>query len=320
MKKFILLVAVSGTFVMCKKGETTNSKFEEAAHSADSAISVASDKINEASNTASAALDSANVKIKDFEHAKNDVQDKIESTSKMVDSLSDKISSAKLETKIDKKDSVRKKDEKIVVNVPAPKVIKETKIIYKDKPKNENFELNLPKNKMVKSGFISINVDNAETVKEIVREEVKKNKGFIASEEMSYVEEAYRNNSYESDNERKSYTLKVKIPIQNFEDLMSDLNYNLGEVESKNVEVLGDRYVDNAICSVSITLTDKSAIEKEPKTFGEKSFAAIGSGWDVITSIFLFILPLWPLLLIGGIGYYFFKKKRNTPSDNNSNP
>ncbi|WP_312397005.1 DUF4349 domain-containing protein [Chryseobacterium sp.] len=317
MKKFILLVAASSTFIMCKKGEATNSSVENAMSSADSAISVASDKINEASDQASAALDSANVKIKDFEHAKNDVQEKIESTAKIVDSLSNKISSVKLET--EKKDSIQKKDDKIVVNVRAPKVIKETKVIYKDKPKNENFELNLPKNKMVKSGFISINVDNAETMKEIVREEVKKNKGFIASEEMSNVESSSVNNSYNSDDERKSYLLKVKIPIQNFDDLMSELNYNLGDVESKNVEVLGDKYVENAICSISISLTDKSEVTKEPKTFGEKSFAAIESGWDVITSIFLFILPLWPLLLAGGIGYYFYKKKTKPNSENNLN-
>ncbi|WP_326982874.1 DUF4349 domain-containing protein [Chryseobacterium sp. MYb264] len=316
MKKFILLVAVSSTFIMCKKSEATNFRVEKAVSSADSAISAASDKINEANDQVGAALDSSNVKIKDFEHAKNDVQEKIESTSKIVDSLSDQISSVKLET--GKKDSIHNKEEKIVVNVPAPKVIKQTKIIYKNQPQKENSELAVSKNRMVKSGFISIHVDNAETVKEIIREEIKKNKGFIASEEMSYVESASVSNSYNIDDERKSYTLKVKIPIQNFDDLMRELNYNLGDVESKNVEVLGEKYVDNAICSISITLTDKSKLVKEPKTFGEKSFAAIGSGWEVITSIFLFILPLWPLLLAGGIGYYFYKKKNKSTSEEHS--
>ncbi|KMQ69392.1 hypothetical protein ACM39_04740 [Chryseobacterium sp. FH2] len=316
MKKFILLVVVSSTFIMCKKSEATLSQFENAMKSADSTATVVTETINSVNNTANDALDSANVKIREFEDTKNDVKQKIESTSKIVDSLSDKISSVKLESKIEKKDSAKKKDEKIVVNVQAPKVIKETKVVYRDKPKNENFELNVPKNKMVKSGFISISVDNSETVKEIVKEDIKRNNGFVKSEEMSYVVETAQKNT---SSDRKAYYLQVKVPIQNFDELMSDLNYNLGEAESRNVEVLGDKYVDNTICNISITLTDKSKAEKEPKTFGEKSFAAIDSGWNVITSIFLFILPLWPLFLIAGIGYYFYKKRNKNIPNNDAN-
>ncbi|WP_449398857.1 hypothetical protein [Chryseobacterium wanjuense] len=145
---------------------------------------MASKKINDINDKANAALDSANVKIKEFEDTKNDVKDKIENTSKIVDSLSEKISSVKLETKTEKKDST-KKNEKIVVNVPAPKVIKETKIVYKDKPKNENYELNVPKNKLLKTGVLELTVDDAETTKEIVKEEVSKYDGFIRSENIS---------------------------------------------------------------------------------------------------------------------------------------
>ncbi|WP_415326439.1 DUF4349 domain-containing protein [Chryseobacterium sp. MMS23-Vi53] len=316
MRKFILLVAVSSTFIMCKKGEATVSKLENAANSADSAVSVASEKINDINDKANAALDSASVKIKDFENAKNEVKDKIENTSKIVDSLSEKISSAKLESKIEKKDSA-KKEEKIVVNVPAPKVIKETKIVYKDQPKKENYEVTALKNKMVKSGFINLNVDNAETVKEVVKEEVRKYNGYIKSENFSYLVDEPVKNSYNSyaEKERKNYTLDVKVPLRNFDDLMDQLN-QIGDVESQNVEVFGNNYSDNAICSVSINVSDKPTGDKEPKTFGDKSFAAISSGWDVIASVFLFMLPLWPLFLIIGIGYYFYKKRNKNVSNN----
>lgn len=310
MKKFILLVAVSSTFIMCKKGESAVSKLESTADSADSAISVASEKLNNVSDQANAALDSANVKIKDFENAKNEVKDKIENTSKMVDSLSEKISSTKLESKIEKKDSA-KKEEKVFVNVQAPKVIKETKIVYKDKPKKENFELNISKNKLVKTGVLELTVDNAETAKEIVKEEVSKYDGFLRSENISL-----------NNNENKIAYLKIKVPIQKFDYLMDDLSSNLGEVENKSIELSGQDFVQNTMCEVDITLYGKDGAyvkDDEPKTFGDKSFAAISSGWNVITSIFLFILPLWPLLLIAGIGYYFYKKRgKNTPN-NDSN-
>lgn len=294
---------------MCKKGESAVSKLENTADSADSAISVASEKLNNVSDQASAALDSANVKIKDFENAKNEVKDKIENTSKMVDSLSDKISSAKLESKIEKKDSA-KKDEKVIVNVQAPKVIKETKIVYKDKPKKENFELNVSKNKLVKTGTLELTVNDAETAKEIVKEEVSKYDGFVRSENISL-----------NNNDKKIAYLKIKVPIQKFDYLMDDLSSNLGNVENKSIELSGQDFVQNTMCEVDITLygQEKSYMkDDEPKTFGDKSFAAISSGWNVITSIFLFILPLWPLLLIAGIGYYFYKKRGKNTTNNDS--
>ncbi|SHM32172.1 DUF4349 domain-containing protein [Chryseobacterium polytrichastri] len=311
MKKFILLVAVSSTFIMCKKGEAaTQSQFEKAVNSADSASAVASETINSVHNSANAALDSANVKIKEFEDTKNGMKDKIEATSKMVDSLSDKITATKLESKIEKKDSLHKKSEKIVVNVPAPKVIKETKIIYKDKPKTENYELNVPKNKMVKTGTLELTVNDAETAKEIVKEEVKKYDGFIRSENISL------------NNENKIAYLKVKVPIQKFEYLMDELsNNNIGKTENKTIEVSGQDLAQNTLCELNITLygnKDAYAENENPESFGGKSLAAISSGWNVITSIFLFILPLWPIFLIAGIGYYFYKKKKENLPNNDS--
>lgn len=313
MKKFILLAAVSGTFIMCKKAEATQDKINEAIHSADSAATVATETIDHVSKTADKVLDSASIKIKDFENTKNDIQQKIEHTSKMVDSLSDKMTNTKLESKIEKKDSVEKKSEKIAVKNPAPKVIKETKIIYKDKPKNDSYELNVAKDKMVKSGYLVIRAENVETVKEIIREEANRNNGYIKSENLSYVESA----SPHGENQ-KIYSLDIKVPIQHFDGLMDAINSNVGDIDTKDIQVSGHNYADNAICTINVNISEKAKKETEPKTFGGKSLAAIESGWDVITSIFLFILPLWPLFLIAGIGYYFYKKKNKNIPNNDS--
>ncbi|TZF95137.1 hypothetical protein FW781_14680 [Chryseobacterium panacisoli] len=313
MKKFILLVAVSGTFIMCKKGETTQDSLHEAIHSADSAATVAAETIDHASKAANQVMDSASIKIKDFENTKGDIQQKIESTSKMVDSLSEKIAATKLESKIEKKDSTEKKSEKMAVNAPAPKVIKETKIIYKDKPKNDSYELNMPKDRMVKSGYLVIKAENAETVKKIIREEADKNNGYIKSENLSYAESA---SPYGED--QKIYSLDIKVPIQHFDGLMDAINNNVGDIDTKDIQVAGRNYADNTICTINVSISDKAQTEKEPKTFGGKSLAAIESGWEVITSIFLFILPLWPLFLIAGIGYYFYKKKNKNIPHNDS--
>ncbi|MGH1516117.1 DUF4349 domain-containing protein [Chryseobacterium sp. JK1] len=312
MKKFILLVAVSSTFIMCKKGEVSQDKIEEAMKATDSISTVAHESIDHAATVANQAMDSASIKIKDFDNTKDEIQKKIENTSKIVDSLSDKMASAKLDSKIEKKDSAVNKNEKIIVNVPAPKVIKETKIVYKDKPQNTNYEKSLPKDRMVKAGYLGIKADNAETVKEIIREEALKNNGYIKSESLGYMEP---DNGREED--QKVYTLDIKVPIQHFDELMNTLNSSIADIDTKDIQVSGHQYIENTICSININITDKTMAEKEPKTFGGKSLAAIESGWDVITSIFLFILPLWPVLLIGGTGYYFYKKRNKNISDKN---
>jgi len=319
MKKFILLIAVSSIFIMCKKGEAVQSQIEDAAKSADSVSSAVSETIHSVHENADKILDSANIKIKDFENAKGEIQQNIENTSKIVDSLSTKIASTKLESKIEKKDSAEKKHEKIVVNVPAPKVIKETKIIYKDSPKKDSYELSAPKNRMVKNGYLSITADHAETVKEMIKEEAAKNNAYIKSEQLSFTSlEPVKNTPSYPEDHQKVYDLQIKVPIQNFDGLMSDLSSSISDIQSKNIELSGTQYADNTICTVAVTLIDSTGSSQESDTFGGKSLAAISSGWNVITSIFLFILPLWPLFLIGGIGYYFYNKKKKSIPDNNS--
>ena len=304
MKKFIVLVAVSSLFVMCKKGEATQPQLENAINSADSAVANVGEKINSIHDDAEAVFDSASIKIKDFEKTKSEAAQKMEATSKSIDSLSEKIGSMKLESKTEKKDSLQK----IVVNVPAPKVIRETKIVYKDKPKQAE---TVSQNKMQKTGVLELNVNDAETAKETVKELVKKYDGFVKSE----------NTSLNNNNTKIAY-LKVKVPIQKFDYLMDDLSFNIGNVENKEINVNGQNLVNNALCDMEITLygTSEAALAKsKPETFGGKSLDAISSGWNVITSIFLFILPLWPLFVIAGIGYYFYKKKSNKQHENQSN-
>ncbi|WP_449387979.1 DUF4349 domain-containing protein [Chryseobacterium lineare] len=303
MKKFILLVAVSGTFIMCKKGESVSSQLENTVNSADSTVTEVSEKISNMNNQANAAIDSANVKIKDFQDTGNEVKENIKNTSKIIDSLSEKISSVKLESKSEKKDSANKEG-KIIVQVAAPKVIRETKIVYKNQPKKENDELNIQRNKLIKKGTIDLTVNDAETAKEIVKEEVAKYDGFVRSE----------NISVQNDDKKTAY-LKVKVPVQKFDYLMSDLSYNLGKVENKSIEVSGINAVENSLCEIDITLYGQESemiADKKNESFGDQSFAAISSGWNVITSIFLFVLPLWPLFLLAGIGYYFYKKRKET--------
>lgn len=308
MKKFILVVALASTFVMCKKGDASNPSLEKSLNSVDSIATSLRNETENAKNSAETVLDSANIKIKDFDKTKNDVRENIEFTSKSIDSLTNKIANINLESKLEKKDSSDMKAGKIVVNVPSPKIIRETKVVYKEKPKKDDHERYISGSKMVKTGHLVINVNDAENAKEIVKDQVRKYDGFIKSENIS-----------SNNNEHKTAYLKVKVPIQKFDYLMEDLSYNIGEVENKGIDIKGDYFVSNTLCDVEITLygnVNNAIVNNQPEGFGTKSMAAVSSGWNVITAIFLFILPLWPLFLIAGIGYYFYKKKKNNISGN----
>lgn len=306
MKKYIFLLAAAGIFTMCKKGEASTSLSQNPISPDSMAVSV-EDKASETAQDTEAVFDSASIRIKDFDRNKNNITDRMESASKSIDSLSDQIANMKLESKIEKKDSTYKNPEKIVINVPAPKVIKETKVVYKEHPKNNVSQPPVVKNKMIKTGLLELNVTNAETAKENIKDQVKKYDGYLKSESISL-----------NNNDKKMAYLKVKVPIQKFDYFMEDLSYDIGKVANKEIDITGEDLVNNTLCDVEITLygDSENLLSDTPSGFGSQSLAAVSSGWNVITSIFLFILPLWPLFLIAGTGYYFYKKKKENLPNN----
>ena len=143
----------------------------------------------------------------------------------------------------------------------------------------------------------------------MVIKNIKKYDGILKSENLT---------SY---NNEKAAFLKVKIPTDKFDYLIEDLSNNYGEITAKNIETSGYNSSKNNFCDVEITLTEykNGAVNNNEtsKTFGDKFFDAISSGWEVIVSIFLFILPFWPIFLVGGIIFYFYKKKNNTIQKHN---
>jgi len=302
MKKAILLLALSSTFIMCKKGDGTTQSLSETIKSADSSFTDISDKAEKIQNETEAALDSAQVKIKDFDKTSQDLKEKFEKTTSSIDSLGEKISSVKFESKtVADKDSAKKKEEKIVVNVPAPKVIKETKIIYKNSPEKSKYE---PKYALKKTANLEIGVGDTYGAKNYIEDQLRKYDGSLKSESIS------KNN----DDTRTAY-LKIQVPLDKFEYFVEDVSNNLGNVIDKTVASSGDEFYPKTNCDIEITLygnePDAAALASKPDSFGGKFTSGIGSGWDVLTGILLFFVPFWPLFLIIGIAYYFYKKNRN---------
>ncbi len=294
MKKLIWTAVILSTLTMCKKAELEQAN--QTITNADSLIDKAYENVNNLSSDANAALDSVNLKAKDLIKNKEEIEKAFANSKNKIDSISENVEKFKKDIE-DKKvattiDSIQ---ETIKKEITKPKTV--TKVIYKDKPVKQ--EPAAPVNAMVKNGTVEINVNHISEAKQYLREIILKFDGTVRTENLV------------SNDEFQTYYLTAKVPFEKFDYLIEDLQ-NLGTVRNKNLEVKGDRYNPNKLGNLEVTLYEsplKPLDNDNNKSFGARSADAVSSGWKVIGDILLFLLPFWPIFLIGGLGYYFYKKK-----------
>ena len=308
MKKIILTFATVLSIVACKKqegvSENENQDLSEISTnsivSADSAFTTLENlpklSTKETDSAITAIKGIATQKIEELKDEKILLTEKV---AKEIDSATRNSIISEIKITQNKIDSVKNKvataikKEKI-----APKIIKETKVIYRENPEPKVL-VSAPK--ITKTGELEIQVDDLQVAQEMAKEQIAKYDGKVTGEQIS----SYENKEY-------NY-LKVTLPLEKSEYLIQDLERNVGNIISRNIEITGEEYGKNSICNLEITLFNDSkdaSIISTPTSFGGRTWGAIGSGWNVIQEIFLFILPFWPVFLIGGGIYYFVKKKK----------
>lgn len=299
---------VLSTLTMCKKADLEQANNTIA--SADSLFDKASESVEKFDSTANSIVDSVNLKAKDLIKNKEEIEKAFENSKSKIDSIGENVEKFKKEIE-EKKISSNIDSIKNSIKKEIPKPVTKTvnKIVYRDKP-TQNPE---PKPaSMMKKGYVEINVDDIATGKYLVQQQVRKYDGIIKTENLV------------SNDEFQTYYITAKVPLQKFDYLVEELA-DLGTVKNKNFEIVGNDYNQNKMCDIEITLYGNKLHPTEnenDKSFGSKSLDAISSGWNVIGSILLFLLPFWPVFLIGGIGYYFYKKKnkkdQNPPENKDS--
>ena len=287
MKKTIVLAAIALSIVACKKSEMANQNSSETENTSVVA--------KENSNAVSADL-SVNEDVKIDKEVAQKVHEKVmNETNKSIDSLA---KTSQIKPEVIDETPPEAEDKKVVSNPVKPQIIKETKIIYKEKPTARSIAVN----PIQKYGNLSFSVeDNAAAISE-VRYLVKKYDGKIKSENLT------------SNNENNTNYIVAKIPLKEYDYLIEDLMDNLGTLNDKTLEITGDDYQPKKLCDLEITLYSKNNSlaknEDEPKTFGGKAVNALTTGWEVTGNVLLFCLPFWPLFLLITFGYFYFKKKK----------
>lgn len=301
MKKIILTFVTVFSLVACKKTgntentENTNSSMvaDSASHSSDS-LQTPMNKVKDSSTTI--PKDTAVVKIEVLKEQKKLLTEKV---AKEMDSATRTSIISEIKITQQKIDSTKAKIVSTRVKKKvAPQIIRETKIIYRE---NQQPKIVETAPKITKKGELEILVTDFEHAQLVTKEQITKYDGIVKSEQIS------------SDENKQFDYLKVSVPLEKSEYLIKDLEQNVGKITSRNIEITGEEYTKNSVCHLEITLvntSEKAAIGAASKSFGGRTLSAVGSGWNVIQEIFLFILPFWPLFLIGGGIYYFLKKKK----------
>ncbi|WP_374363840.1 DUF4349 domain-containing protein [Cloacibacterium sp.] len=165
---------------------------------------------------------------------------------------------------------------------------------------------------IIKTARLNISVEDISAAKEMLQQELRNTNGDLVTESYS-----------ENEGIAKEF-ITAKVPLYNFNNLVNNLA-NLGAVQTKTTDSRGKDYDSNQMCDVEITLVDHSISnssvtpaedlnivngdEKKDETFGDKSEGAFMKGFGVIGSLFLALLPFWPIFLIAGIVWYFVAKK-----------
>lgn len=302
MKKIIVLTAVFSSFVMCKKGEAISNENYANSDSAIATVEKDTTKLNIEAPKIEKIKDSIFTTKENTDGAVSENQ--MTKNSSTVTEHPDSISVAEKEEKpktITKNvDRVSKNTQQPINISVTPKIVKETKIIYQNRPQKVDEEAKKV-NRLRKEGTLSIRVENLEQSNELAKEEILKYDGIIKSENVTG-----------NQIEQNSY-LQIKVPIQKFEYLVNELS-EIGIVENKEFTTTGENHIEGTLCNLDLVLkstSEKAIISGKAEGFGGRSFSAISTGWNVIKEIILFLLPFWPIYMIIGILFYFYKGKRN---------
>lgn len=328
MKKIFLSIFVAGALVSCDKN--TIQQTTDSIKHADSLLTKANDGIKTLDSISKTINDSDGITKKvilpEIEKQKKSIDSTIKSGSWQIDSINKEIEkitkNVKVGTEVVKTlDSANRSLEKggnviSVLTKTADKILQQTKSQPKvaENPapnppsQNQNNSVTAVPEKvnppLVKTAKLEIQVENLEEAKVLLRQKIRENNADLISENFTQNEGIMR-----------EYTT-VKVPLQYFDGLVSDVSSQLGDVKSKNTETEGNDRIASQMCDVEITLVQnenisgtafaKEKVEEDPNSFR----GAFMKGFKVLGDAMLFLLPFWPIILIA-VGLWYFIAKRN---------
>ncbi|OWK97565.1 hypothetical protein AP75_10570 [Kaistella haifensis DSM 19056] len=328
MKKIFLAIFLAVALVSCDIN--TIQQTTDSIKQADSLLTKANDGIKTLDSISKTINDSDGIAkkviIPEIEKQKKSIDSTIKSGSWQIDSINKEIEkitkNVKVGTEVVKTlDSANRSLEKggnviSVLTKTADKILQQTKSQPKvaENPapnppsQNQNNSVTAVPKKvnppLVKTAKLEIQVENLDEAKALLKQKIRENNADLVSENFTQNEGIMR-----------EYTT-VKVPLQYFDSLVSDVSSQLGDVKSKSTETEGNDRIASQMCDVEITLVQnenisgtafaKEKVEEDPNSLS----GAFMKGFNVLGDAMLFLLPFWPIILIA-VGLWYFIAKRN---------
>ena len=330
MKNLLITIITAAAVISCDK--STIQQTTDNIKRADSLFTKANDGIKTLDSISKTINDSDGIAkkviIPEIEKQKNSIDSTIKSGGWRIDSINKQIEKITknvvvgtevVKTLDSANESLKNGESTIkVLTRTADKILKQTK---KQNPTAENSanenratpqEQNNPvivppvveKDPIVKTARLEIQVNNLNTAKALLKQKIRENNADLVFENFSLNEGI-----------QKEY-ITAKVPLQNFDQLLSNLSGQLGDVKSKSTESEGKDYIASQICDIEITLLQNeniadTALTKDEKEENPNSFSgAFMKGFKILGDAMLFLLPFWPVFLIGGLVWYFISRNK----------
>lgn len=118
--------------------------------------------------------------------------------------------------------------------------------------------------------------------------------------------------------------LKRANKISEIIEIQTKIDYiqqDLDRMNGRRVNI--DRKVAYSEVNIDLIIVKKDVVKDDDEdntpSFGSELLDSFSDGWAIIKFLVLFLLRLWPFFILGGAGYFFYKKRKgdsNTSSKN----
>ena len=328
MKKILLSLIIAGTLFSCDKIQQTSDTVKRA----DSLFTKANDGIKTLDSISKTITNSDGIAkkviIPEIEKQKKSIDSTIKSGGWRIDSINKQIEKITknvvvgtqvVKTLDSANRSLQNGESAIkVLTRTADKILNQTKrqnptpenSVTKTptQPQEQNAPVTVPpvveRDPVVKTARLEIQVEDLNTAKALLKQKIRENNADLVSENFS-----------QNEGIQREY-ITAKVPLQNFDQLLSNLSGQLGNVNSKSTESEGKDYVASQLCDIEITLVQNeniadNALADSQKEENTDSFSgAFMKGFKVLGDGLLFLLPFWPIFLIGGVVWYFVSRNK----------
>ena len=330
MKNLLIIIITAAAVISCDK--STIQQTTDNIKRADSLFTKANDGIKTLDSISKTINDSDGIAkkviIPEIEKQKKSIDSTIKSGGWRIDSINKQIEKITknvvvgtevVKTLDSANNALRSGESTIkVLTETADKILKQTKkqnptpdnstAENRTTPPEQNNQVIVPpvveRDPLVKTARLEIQVDDLSAAKALLKQKMRENNADLVTENFSQTEGIQRE------------YITAKVPLQNFDQLLSNLSGQLGDVKSKSTESEGKDYIASQMCDIEITLLQNKNIASNPiaENQNEEDKNSFGNafmkGFKVLGDALLFLLPFWPIFLIGALVWYFISRNK----------